>query len=356
MSAAREKGCLLRRFFFVAAQQASISSAIAVTTTCLIGFGGNLGDPSGTLELAANRLDELSGTAVRAVSRLYKTKPALGRDAEQAEYSNAALVVETEQPLETFFEGLRGIERALGRRPAGRWASRTVDLDLLLFGDCVHKSNDLVVPHPRMSFRRFVLEPAVEIAPHFEHPILGCRLSDLVEHLNSSSNYVALVGLAPEAVDTLITGLNSLQGACFVRGQQGEQPGPALADDIQLLRERMDALSRVRATAPQAWIVSDYWCELPRPTARFIQEDEERWSKLAAAARREALDPKLLVLVRSAAAGTALEERFLGRLWQHIVTDSPRPVLTVDAADPEWALTEIQAAMEASEHSGVVAD
>ena len=94
----------------------------------------------------------------------------VGGPPDQGEFLNAAAVMETSITPLRFLEQLQRIESRHGRQRAERWAARTLDIDLLLYGDEVIETPMLTVPHPRMSFRRFVLEPAAEIAPRMFIP------------------------------------------------------------------------------------------------------------------------------------------------------------------------------------------
>lgn len=140
-----------------------------------IGLGGNVGDARSAFASAVAELRALG--AVGAVSSLYVSEP---RDVhDQPEFTNAALELETELEPGPLLVALKGIELRLGRDPDGRrWGPRTIDLDILAFdGRCVEDAElELVVPHPRLPQRRFVLEPLAELDPDFK-PWRNC--SDL---------------------------------------------------------------------------------------------------------------------------------------------------------------------------------
>ena len=102
-------------------------------------------------------------------------------------------------------ERLRQIENELGRVRDRRWGPRTVDLDLLLFDDLIVERADLICPHPRMSFRRFVLEPSVEIAAEMLHPAIGLTVGELLERLNDRPRLVVWLGGAGSEQLRLIT-------------------------------------------------------------------------------------------------------------------------------------------------------
>jgi 2-amino-4-hydroxy-6-hydroxymethyldihydropteridine diphosphokinase len=128
-----------------------------------IGLGSNLGDREATLREALRRLGELNGIAVVAVSSFRETDPVGVLD--QPRFVNAAAELETSLRPHDLLDRLLEVERALGRDRAQeeRWGPRTVDLDLLLYGDETVDEPGLEVPHPRLAERAFVLEPLLEL-------------------------------------------------------------------------------------------------------------------------------------------------------------------------------------------------
>jgi 2-amino-4-hydroxy-6-hydroxymethyldihydropteridine diphosphokinase len=151
-----------------------------------IGLGSNLGDRRATIERALELLDAAPGVRVLAVSTLRDTDPV--GDAEQPDFLNGAVEVETELPARELLAVLNGIEDELGRvrDPARRFGPRTLDLDLLLYGDGTVDEPDLVVPHPRLVEREFALEPLVELDPSLRLPD-GTRLKDILGALADAS-------------------------------------------------------------------------------------------------------------------------------------------------------------------------
>ena len=140
-------------------------------TRAFVALGSNLGCRQANLRAAIDRLGQLGH--VTAVSGFHATRavPESGVAATDPDFLNAAAAIETRLDARTLLDGLLEIEAGLGRdrttTPAG---PRTIDLDLLLFGDAVIAEPGLVVPHPHMHRRRFVLEPLTEIAPNVWHP------------------------------------------------------------------------------------------------------------------------------------------------------------------------------------------
>ena len=126
-----------------------------------IGLGSNLGDRSAHLAAARSSLAVI-GREI-AASSLYETAPV--GPVEQGPYLNSVIVLETETSPDRLLQGLLDIERARGRVRDLRWGPRTLDLDLLLYGDQVVERPGLTVPHPEMTNRRFVLEPLLEAWP-----------------------------------------------------------------------------------------------------------------------------------------------------------------------------------------------
>jgi 2-amino-4-hydroxy-6-hydroxymethyldihydropteridine diphosphokinase len=142
-----------------------------------IALGSNVGDRRAHLDFAVSRLRALLQNL--RVSRYYETEPA-GASVSQGLYLNAAAVGETTQPARAVLTALLDIERERGRERPFTNAPRTLDLDLILFGDSTIDEPDLVVPHPRFRERRFVLEPLAEVAPELVDPVTGLTVAALL--------------------------------------------------------------------------------------------------------------------------------------------------------------------------------
>jgi 2-amino-4-hydroxy-6-hydroxymethyldihydropteridine diphosphokinase len=139
-----------------------------VATRAYVGIGANLGDPAAQVRAAIDALAALPDTRLVASSSLYRTAP-VGY-ADQPDFINAVAAVDTELAPLALLGALHGIERTAGRERSFRNAPRTLDLDLLLYGDAAVQEAALVVPHPRMQERAFVLAPLAEIAPEARIP------------------------------------------------------------------------------------------------------------------------------------------------------------------------------------------
>jgi len=153
-------------------------------TRAFVALGSNLGSREANLRTAINRLRQLG--EVTAVSEFHATRavPESGVLATDPDFLNAAAAIETRLDPRTLLDGLLQIEAGLGRdRTTAPVGPRTVDLDLLLFGDLVIETPGLVVPHPHMHRRRFVLEPLCQIAPNAWHPGLGKTVAELLRGL-----------------------------------------------------------------------------------------------------------------------------------------------------------------------------
>ncbi len=161
-------------------------------------IGGNQGDRRQMIHKAADLIRERIGSVV-ACSRVYETEP-WGRfapDESPQGFYNQALEVETTLPPHDALKEALGIEWALGRRRrptvagdnnAQFYSSRPIDIDLILYDNLVVDTPDLTLPHPRMHLRRFVLEPLVEMAPDYIHPILNKTLTELLDECTDTSS------------------------------------------------------------------------------------------------------------------------------------------------------------------------
>lgn len=139
-------------------------------TIAYIGIGANLGDARANVADALERLQRLPGCTLMAASSLYRTAPI---DSGGDDYINAVARVTTTLDAEALLRALHDIEQAHGRERPYRNAPRTLDLDLLLYGDAIIASPTLTVPHPRMTERAFVLVPLLELAPAIHIPGRG---------------------------------------------------------------------------------------------------------------------------------------------------------------------------------------
>ena len=151
-------------------------------TQAYVGLGANLGPREETLRRALELLAAVDGVRLTAVSRFQETDP-VGM-VDQPRFLNAAAALKTTLQPQELLDVLLRIERTLGRiRDGTRWGPRTVDLDLLVYGDSEIDEPGLCVPHPRLHERRFALEPLAELDPALEIPGRG-PVSELLAHLH----------------------------------------------------------------------------------------------------------------------------------------------------------------------------
>ncbi|MEL6711452.1 MAG: 2-amino-4-hydroxy-6-hydroxymethyldihydropteridine diphosphokinase [Pseudomonadota bacterium] len=133
------------------------------TEVAYIGLGSNLDDPIQQVQTAFNELAALPEVEMMAQSGLYRSAPV--GPADQPDYINAVACIRTTLPAEALLDALQGLEQVHHRRRIRHWGPRTLDLDLLLFGEHTIRSERLIVPHPELTKRQFVLQPLMEIAP-----------------------------------------------------------------------------------------------------------------------------------------------------------------------------------------------
>ena len=141
-------------------------------TVAYVGIGSNLDQPAEQVRRAFGELDRLPHTRLVRRSSLYRSAP-VGYE-RQPDFINAVAELETGLPAERLLAELQAIEKSHGRSRSFRNAPRTLDLDLLLFGDASLSSPGLTVPHPRMRERAFVLQPLLEIAPQLPFSLEAC--------------------------------------------------------------------------------------------------------------------------------------------------------------------------------------
>ena len=148
-----------------------------------IALGSNLGDRAGYLLLALSRLSSLPQTRLSRLSQVYQTDP-VGPPG-QGPYLNMVAEIESGLEPQSLMQALLEIEKSLGRERTVRWGARTLDLDLLLYGEWVADIPQLTLPHPRLHERAFVLAPLCDLIPEARHPNLGVTYRQLLERVDS---------------------------------------------------------------------------------------------------------------------------------------------------------------------------
>jgi len=147
-----------------------------------VGLGSNLGDREAQIRLALDALRQVAETRVVRVSSIYDTEPV--GEPNQPNFLNAVALIDTQLSARQLLWNLQLIERRLGRVRTQHWGPRTIDLDLLLFGDLVLDEPDLKIPHPELTRRAFVLVPLVELDPLLVHPESGETLLQILSRLD----------------------------------------------------------------------------------------------------------------------------------------------------------------------------
>ena len=156
-----------------------------VETDAYIALGSNLGDRELNLLLAVAELGKIPGSRVTGLSRFYETSP-VGMPAGTPTFYNGVARLVTDRTPHDLLTELQRIERdCFGRTPAAEPQSRRMDLDLLLYGTEQLATADLILPHPRMKARRFVLLPLADIAPTLREPVSQQTIADLLAGLTS---------------------------------------------------------------------------------------------------------------------------------------------------------------------------
>lgn len=151
--------------------------------TAYIGLGSNMGNKQENIQLAIEKIGQSQNNKIIQVSKLYETEPV--GFLEQDDFINSAIEIRTMFSPNELIKFLLNIEIELKRVRTIKWGPRTIDLDVLLYNNDIISSKDIVVPHPRMHERSFVLLPLCDIAPYILHPILNKRMVELLKELDA---------------------------------------------------------------------------------------------------------------------------------------------------------------------------
>lgn len=162
-----------------------------------LSLGSNVGDRAANLETAIDRLGTLG--KVMAVSSFYETEPV--EFAAQPWFLNCAVELDTERRPKQLLAAILDIEKEMGRRRVQKKGPRTLDIDILLFGNSIIKMQGLTIPHPAMHERRFVLEPLAEIAPEGRHPVFKRSIRELRNALPPGQEVKRASDVGPRTAD-----------------------------------------------------------------------------------------------------------------------------------------------------------
>lgn len=160
---------------------------------CLVSFGSNLGDRQALLAEAAKQLSQRSAVTNFRASRLFST-PSIGGPGGQSAFLNAVAAFQTDASAREVLGWLQVLEQDLGRRRKIRWDARSIDLDVVLYGDLTGHGTHLIVPHPRYTARTFVLVPACDVVPQWHDPRFGWTIERLTRHIQAAPPSLALIG------------------------------------------------------------------------------------------------------------------------------------------------------------------
>ena len=152
---------------------------------CFIGVGSNLDDPASQCVEAVRQVSAVSGIKFLRRSSLYRTEPV--GFIEQEWFVNVVIEIRTVLSPRELLNALRTIENCMGRARGPKWGPRVIDLDILLYGQEIIQDDTLVIPHPELHKRRFVLAPLCELASYVIHPAFGISIRGLMDRLNDES-------------------------------------------------------------------------------------------------------------------------------------------------------------------------
>jgi 2-amino-4-hydroxy-6-hydroxymethyldihydropteridine diphosphokinase len=298
----------------------------------LLSLGSNLGDRRGILQAALTALAGSLGVEQVTVSSWHETAP-VGGPAGQGAFLNAAALVETSLPPAELLARLQRIEFHLGRTRETRWGARTLDLDLLLYDNLVLSTPFLTLPHPRMAFRRFVLEPAVEVAPDLVHPRLSWTVQRLLDHLNESPPYAAIADAARVYAPRLAQLIACRLSVRLICDPEPSSSSMVDAEAVELARlERWRRLLNAGTWQPGQPTVSDFWFDsaVAAAATRLSPPQLAGFQHAWEAARQDVVQPRLVLRLDAPGSATPAV-----------------PWLDLDPNNLEGALEEAVAAIEA---------
>ena len=267
-----------------------------------LALGSNLGDRKATLDAALIALAETPGVVVRGVSSYHETTP-VGGPVGQGAFLNAAAAIETSLDPRPLMIALQTIEARAGRVRDVRWDERTLDLDLLLYGDRVFDEPGLTIPHPRMAVRRFVLVPLAEIAPDAVDPLTRRTIVDLIAHLARKPNFLCLIGMPLGVFRRVAEGLNAIGMYEATKSRESLESETDLLNDpdfFAILDRKIREFDIDRWSTEiwgDRWMLSNFCPDLMARDAAFRLKNDDltRWRDLFRESRQRSVHPSFVM-------------------------------------------------------------
>ncbi len=285
-----------------------------------IGLGSNLGDREGNIKKAFQTLAAEKNIKLCRSSSIMESKPLAEK--KQPNYLNCVAEIKTNLSADELLKVLKQIEISFGRKESKeKWASRTIDLDILLFGSEVVRKSELVIPHRQMHLRSFVLKGLCELDPQLVHPVLTESISVLYSGLSGRDFYfdterpqlVSIAGVIGAGKTTLAKGLSDIFGFKFIKEAYETNPflqrvyagdrTVALDSQLYFLLSRCEQL-KADSLAPNQAAVSDYIMDKEMIYARIWLDEVqlEMYKKINAVMSKIVAGPALAVYLKSSPA------------------------------------------------------
>ncbi len=317
---------------------------------CLISFGANLGDAKATIGAATELLCQYirCSTTDLHVSRFFRTAP-IGGPSGQPPFINAVATLDTSASIWEVWRCTSQIEAELGRVRNLRWEARRIDIDILLYEDARIWTPHLKVPHPRFCMRRFILLPAVDVAPHWIDPVSGWSIQQLANNVGTPKTQIHLIAPKECRAAELLVDVSQATGADWSFVHAGSKAGGsslATASDFCESTRQLDLLEVSAFGTPDTseQIATNLQTQPPTSTGVTIvlapqsRTEDAHWEDV----HRDLAIALNLNLLSSAASETSERAENLAAFSN---LKGPRYLLSSD--DRRWTIAELIAAFEA---------